>query len=391
MRRFGIELELVAPIGQDPSRFSIATLGAVSVPCRSNTHFGNDYSVWQAKPDSSLSPAGRCIEVVSRIMPADESAYVEVRRAVRALQAAGFGINRTCGFHVHVDCSDLSNAQRLMVAIRYSQMQDAINTILPPSRRSNGFCVPPSTHEIAGMVSSIVSRTADRYSPPDRYRPVNLAHARTRGTLEFRQAAGTCDPEKVVGWVTLLQEMIETVKARTTGITFGTAAPAPRPAPTVRPVAAAPTRRPRLREGSHAYLVMRQLCAMGVVTGAWAAEQSILPHVFRSIITGFRRHGARIDTDNNANVLTYRLPVDLARMVPITEAQLFSGTPRDAQPAIQAAPAPVAQPAPAPVADVRATLAFDFFEGLSESTRAWVMQRRAVFNEDARDDQMRAA
>lgn len=383
MRTFGIELELVAPRNAgEPNAHAQRILEQAGITCRTNSHFGRAYHTWQAKPDGSLQPAGRCTEVVSRILPPNDNAYEEVRRAVTALETAGYGVNRTCGFHVHLNVSDLPMRTRLLVALRYAEMSEQINTMLPPSRRANGFC-----HNLDSDNRSTLARAiANNAGVPSfgRYMTTNLAWvSATDGTarIEFRQAAGTCNADKVIGWVKFLQEMVDEVARRTpSSLTFGgrrterVVSDAPRTVPT-------PVRVPRVRTGSHGDWVLNELTRTGVVTQAAAEQHGIMPHVFRSIISGFRRHGAQLTTIERQGGLAYRVSRPVTRVFPITRQDIFRSTEIAAP--TRTEERVVDMPGASPQEHVR----YDFFAGLSEQTAAWVRSRRAVFAEDTDEAQ----
>ncbi len=170
---------------------------------------------------------------MSRIMPAEEYSYVEIQRAVGALDAAGFGVNRTCGFHVHVNVADLTMRQRQLVILRYAQIQRNIDAMVPPSRRGNSYCPAVTPAGIAALndlidsgQSGFVHRSpngSSRHVISGRYSVTNIQWIDQQGDgarIEFRQAAATCNAAKVVGWVRFLQEMIEEVVRRSNGVNF---------------------------------------------------------------------------------------------------------------------------------------------------------------------------
>ena len=378
MRRFGIELEMVAPEAMartgGPLNAAKSVLQDAGIMSRTNTHYGRNYSEWQVKPDGSIQPYDRGAEVVSRILPALESSYDEVHRAVSALNNAGFGINRTCGFHVHVSVADLSMPVRQLVLLRYAQIQNQINCTVPPSRRNNNFCQPLSADQ-QRQLASYIDSGSNSLPQVGRYCVTNMAWLSQgdNSRIEFRQAAGTCNASKVVGWVRFLQDMITEVARRAAepGVRFGTAG-APRPVAPVAPVA--PVRPvgnvPRMRPGSDAYRTLEQIRTTGVVTTAWAENHGIADNVFRRIITGFRRHGADLHTIRAADAgPTYVL--NGARNLPMTAEQVFAA-PMPAS--VAAAPAP----APAPVPQVTRAASFvgyPFESGMSMQTQAWINER----------------
>lgn len=381
MRKFGIELEMVAPAGQSPLAHANAVVRAAGVEMQTNSHFGRAYDMWQAKPDGSIQPYERGVEVVSRILPGAESSYDEIRRAVGALETAGFGVNRSCGFHVHVNVADLTMRQRQLVVLRYAQLQSEINAMLPPSRRGNSYCPPvnPSGfNALCGLIDS--GRDGFNGVISQRYSVTNVSWVSQAGEgarIEFRQAAATCNPAKVIGWVRFLQEMISEVARRSTGVRFGSAVtPPPAPRPVLTPAPVVLGRVPFTRAGSDSDRALTQLCTHGVVATSWGIEQGIADNVMRRIVTGWRRHGAGIITSRTDNGPVYVLAG--SHTLPVARERVFAG-------AAVAVPAPAPQPAPAPapvpaVVLARDFIAYPFNAGLSDATLAWCGDRRDTFN-----------
>lgn len=389
MRRFGIELELVAPSGQEAFALARTVLTGVSIPVHVHrSHLGGEYSMWNAKHDGSIQPQGRGVEIVSRIMPADEASYAEIERAVTALDTAGFGINRSCGFHVHLNVSDLPFHVRQLIVLRYAQLQADISAMMPESRRSNSYCHALSDAQRRELANNITRGNNDVPSI-GKFATTNMNYMDRAGgdaRIEFRQAAGTCNAAKVVGWVRFLQEMVDEVARRAAGVRFvdriaGDAAARGIPAaPRPTPVAVNPLSRvPRMRPGSDNYAAAEQLRNTGALTAAWAAERNIVEPTLRRMIVGFRRHGAQITTVRTSTGPVYTLAG--ARTLPVSLQDMF------AVPAVAVAPAPVAAPVVAPTpAPVEAVVrpayfvSYDFNAGLSVATVAWVRDRRDTFN-----------
>ncbi len=254
--------------------------------------------------------------------------------------------------------------------------------MMPPSRRANSFCEVLGTQRFRDLTGYVDSGRPN-YPSMGRYSVTNMAWIGTdHGTnarIEFRQAGGTCNAAKVVGWVRFLQEMIDEVARRATGVTFGGRPVAPAPRAPVAPITAPSvmSRVPRMRPGSDTARAAEQLCTRGAVSAAWASENGIGENVLRRIIVGFRRHGADLNTLRTDRGPVYTLAG--ARTLPLTVEQVFA-----APSAPVAAPAPVA-PAPAPTSarvSAASFIAYPFTAGLTVATAAWVRDRRDTFNAD---------
>jgi hypothetical protein len=158
-----------------------------------------------------------------------------------ALANAGAQVNMNCGLHVHLsnapiadrgvismtELTDLSinaveNTGRYLqgdhlgepfdvtivrdVIERYTIAQNIINSFLPPSRRSNRYAQTLERRialiQAASTISELQSATFGKFSC------VNVA-TWSRGTVEFRQAAGTIEFEKIQSWVDFLLNLFD--------------------------------------------------------------------------------------------------------------------------------------------------------------------------------------
>lgn len=375
MRKFGVELEMIGPDGQRPGTLAVSIINRLGFEATENSHFGRTYTMWQAKPDSSLQPQHRATEVVSRIMPADRSSYDEITRIVSALDDAGFGVNRTCGFHVHINVADLSMRERQLVILRYAQIQADIDAMVPASRRGNSYC-PALSGLQKRELCKLIEGERNAFYPEGHFSVTNMSHmlenAGSSARIEFRQAAATCNADKVVSWVSFLQEMIDEVvrRARVPGLQFGSAPVVVAPSPVLTPQIVG-GRVPNMRPTSSAGRVLAHLCATGVITTAWAAENGIAENVLRRIIVGFRRHGAGIITTRSETGPVYTLSG--VTELPVTAERVFAQT-------VLPAPTPVPPAAPqSAVTRAHEFVAYPFEEGLSVPVRAWCRSRRDTF------------
>lgn len=161
-----------------------------------------------------------------------------------ALAECGAQINSQCGLHVHVgntpitsdatefnDASLTYSANHIVewghrpdmgnggfisvegqpmdaalvrdVVYRYARQQDVVNTMLPRSRRNNHFCRP-----LVNAEHILATRTIDQLQRHigGKFNAINLLPW-SRGTVEFRQAAGTIECSKIIAWVDFILNM----------------------------------------------------------------------------------------------------------------------------------------------------------------------------------------
>lgn len=204
-RSFGIELEISGINRQTALR----TLRAINISVQDESYNHVTRNHWKLVHDASVQNG---FEVVSPILHGEDGVE-EAMAVAEALADAGANVNRSCGFHVHFDASDLSAADVKTIVRRYADHEREIDAMMPPSRRGNQnsycksltglpferFMQATSIHEMAGVMGS-------------RYYKVNLEAYQRHGTIEFRQHSGTLNARKIAAWVRFLAQFIDACK-----------------------------------------------------------------------------------------------------------------------------------------------------------------------------------
>ncbi len=214
MRPFGIEIECYHP--ETASWTSRETLAReitrlTGAPARVANYTGRHYTDWQLKEDASLSPPGKALEVVSRILDGSVESVQEVRKVADMLDAKGYRVNRSCGLHVHLNVKDIPFRARVAVSLRWNLLQNEIKSFLPPSRYNgqNGFAMFLEGRDFNKVRNCVLRDGAEEWDHDERRVPVNLEHVTTRGTIEFRQAAGTVNADKIEYWIRFLNDFVD--------------------------------------------------------------------------------------------------------------------------------------------------------------------------------------
>jgi len=217
MRTFGLEVEIY---GKNPVDVKTALRD-------------NDIKGCIVKLDGT--PNVDCEIVLPPLAPCD-FAFDYIKKVCRVLEDIGCRINRQCGLHVHI-----SNAQTLHanptnlsassiqyteatgrfingseyyadpmdavavkdIMIRYAKSQATINSMFPRSRTNNRYC---STMHLDRLNSA---RTIEqlRDATTGKFSVINLLHWQN-GTIEFRQASGTIEADKIINWVLFLINLV---------------------------------------------------------------------------------------------------------------------------------------------------------------------------------------
>ena len=91
---------------------------------------------WKLVPDASL-PAGTGYELVSPILRGSEG-RARLARTLEAINAYDLvGVDRRCGYHVHIDLTGIDFEGLKRICQNWVKYEDAIDLILPDSRRED--------------------------------------------------------------------------------------------------------------------------------------------------------------------------------------------------------------------------------------------------------------
>ena len=269
-RSFGIELE-IAGINRQTALTSLSAVG-IAVHDESYNHMTRSH--WKLVGDGSVRGG---FEIVSPVLHGEQG-LAEAMTVAEALSDAGATVNRTCGFHVHFDASDLSVDDVKTIIRRYADHETEIDAIMPPSRRgtANFYC-----NTLAGisfgrlMRATTINEMANIMG--SRYFKVNLMSFQRHGTIEFRQHSGTVNATKIANWVRFLGQFIDNSKARNT------------------PAVSAPVIEHPALYGVQARL-SEMFTSQGVVSlSAMCDTFGWLPHTARAAVTRLRRMGMQIE------------------------------------------------------------------------------------------------
>lgn len=204
-RKFGIEIECVGA-----NREAVATaMTTAGVRCEIQYYNHNTQNVWKIVEDASVSNG---FELVSPPLCGQEGLR-QVEIAMRTLVANGARVNRSCGFHVHVDAADLTVHDLMNIVKRYHKFENKIDAIMPQSRRANNNSFCQSMTNFFNRNSNLERFTDVRRlcgTVNDRYYKVNLSAFMRHGTVEFRQHSGTVNATKAINWVVFCVTMVET-------------------------------------------------------------------------------------------------------------------------------------------------------------------------------------
>lgn len=218
-RKFGMELEINSfdgenrpPKGQRPKGIEyVAQLVNDTVPdvgCEIRGYEHSDAPKWIIKPDSSCG-----MEVVSP----PSKGWPGLKRALQVADALSrdpqVQVDKRCSVHVHIDVSDMTEAQLAAITAWYIKCEPVFIDAMPMERKRNRYCQfigmnGTFQHNQKYSDRDIITRCGDvkYYSMTT----VNWVNG-TRKTIEFRpiEGLGVKDPYLIKNWVRLLIHFVE--------------------------------------------------------------------------------------------------------------------------------------------------------------------------------------
>ena len=160
-----------------------------------------------------------------------------IKDVTTVLALCGAEVNRSCGFHIHLDCTNEKEDTRYLKKLMQFcfLIDDVILSTLPVSRRDNRFCYPFSnvyslkdiesidvydndsknpTHSVEKVfykeydAERIANRKQHKYDDA-RYAGVNLHSLFKDGHIEIRFHSGTVDYDKIIHWIILWTTILD--------------------------------------------------------------------------------------------------------------------------------------------------------------------------------------
>jgi hypothetical protein len=185
-----------------PSRLIGLELEIENFPDRQD----REMPAWVLTEDGSLRNTG--CEVVTKpfsIMYAD-SLLRHVYKAYGITEDNNY--SDRCSVHVHVNCQDLTIGEVQQITLLYSTVERLLFKFIGKDRENNIFCVPWYQ---AGCSANLISKSEQNQKlfakGWQKYTALNLIPLADRGTIEFRHLYGTCDVDKIITWLQMIDSM----------------------------------------------------------------------------------------------------------------------------------------------------------------------------------------
>lgn len=204
-RRFGVEIEFLRTVRKQEV---VDAVRAEGIACENEDYNHRDcISHWKVITDGSCG-----LEIVSPIL-SGEDGLQQVEKVCKALNSLGAKVDKTCGLHVHVDATNLTQQQITRVFLAYARHEKLFDALMPESRRANNSSYSKSirraldTYYVEEYKTDIFRAYNQHIA--SRYYKVNLQSYVLHNTIEFRQHSGTTEAEKITNWVVLMVGFVE--------------------------------------------------------------------------------------------------------------------------------------------------------------------------------------
>ena len=129
--------------------------------------------------------------------------------ACQALRRAGADIDDTCGGHVHVDAQDLSAQQVAKVMKLWRKVEEFFPDLI--GREANRYAEEITERDLEDITAEYPS--AERYRAVNALNWINGRHSGRKATIEFRQFAGTLDPQVIIARGYICRALVEYAKS----------------------------------------------------------------------------------------------------------------------------------------------------------------------------------
>lgn len=176
-KHIGVELEFISPWSED---YVIEKLYEAGLSKNITVKYDGSISTTELRPFA--------IEVC--VLATERTIHGVIKKACAVLNKIGCEVNRSCGLHVHLDMRD---REPLKSFRRLWHVQDALYSVVHPSRKTNRYC----RHK------SYCSWGAD-----NKYFGINTQSYDTKGTIEVRMHHGTLNAIEISNWIKLLTTVL---------------------------------------------------------------------------------------------------------------------------------------------------------------------------------------
>lgn len=121
-----------------------------------------------------------------------------------------------CSTHVHVNVMDMTADQLACLCLLYQATERLLFEYAGTDRAQSIFCVPWCQSGLTYNYVQKLIASPGRVKEWQKYSALNLLPVATQGSVEFRHLGGTCDLNKIKGWLAIIGCLFERAMASNT-------------------------------------------------------------------------------------------------------------------------------------------------------------------------------
>ena len=171
---------------------------------------GLELDNFQTGEDCSVVGGSYGLEYRSDILQGDRGFSILDSQCNKLLE--NYQVNKSCGFHVHIDANDLDYKNICNIMSFISVFDDIIFSLMPNSRKNDNTYCGKYTLDSKVLHDTYQSKKLDLLHRIGRYKGFNINAYFIHGTLEFRYHSGTLNNIKIKNWIKTCLKIVEVAK-----------------------------------------------------------------------------------------------------------------------------------------------------------------------------------
>lgn len=199
---FGVEVEM-CDLRKDET-YAMARACGLSFENQGYNHVDSN-SIYKFVRDGSLD-GNNPTEFVSPVL-ASGNGFENLKSALHIINSCGGKVNSSCGLHVHIGCTGMTDEWYSNVFNNYMYLEGVIDTFMAKSRRGND-CRWAHSLKNKGLEHCHTINEVRRALNSNRYHKVNCEAWSRHHTIEFRQHSGSTDFEKISNWAKFVGKLV---------------------------------------------------------------------------------------------------------------------------------------------------------------------------------------
>lgn len=175
---------------------------------------------WELVSDSSLRPRERSGELIAPSPGHTGKAFIDAVECLRHLECFQRGtFSWRTGTHMHIDVRDKTPEDLLRIAVLYQLVENIFFAWDGHGRHESRFAMPwwvcANDVYTAFRICSNKGSTKQNVRRFSKYTALNFKPISTLGTIEFRHAQGTGNPDKLIEYANMCLGVVAASKADT--------------------------------------------------------------------------------------------------------------------------------------------------------------------------------